>query len=418
MYAINTNSHRPIISDKKVIDLKNARHPLIDKNICVPLDINLGINFRELIITGPNTGGKTVSLKTTGLLTLMALSGLFIPASDNSIVGNFNKIYADIGDDQSIEQSLSTFSSHITNISSIIDEADENSLCLFDEICTGTDPLEGANLAISILKYLLDKNISVIATTHYPEIKIFALNTENVTNGAFEFNVETLKPTYKLLIGIPGKSNAFRISEKLGLKKEIIDNAKSLMSNNDIRFEDIISDLEESKITIDREKREVEKYKKEIESLKDNIRKHQKSLNKREESIIKNAREEARSILISTKALVNDTIKNIKKEDRNLNDVYLEKSKIDKNLSNISESLVEKVRGPHNPLSPKKVTIGMKVKILSLDMDGSIATLPDKDYNLFVNSGALRLKVNLKDLEKLSDKEIKSMTKIPKKSLR
>ena len=416
MYAINTNSHHPIISDKKVIDLKNARHPLIDKNICVPLDINLGINFRELIITGPNTGGKTVSLKTTGLLTLMALSGLFIPASDNSIVGNFNTIYADIGDDQSIEQSLSTFSSHITNISSIINEADENSLCLFDEICTGTDPLEGANLAISILKYLLDKNISVIATTHYPEIKIFALNTENVTNGAFEFNVETLKPTYKLLIGIPGKSNAFRISEKLGLKKEIIDNAKSLMSNNDIRFEDIISDLEESKITIDREKREVEKYKKEIESLKDNIRKHQKSLNKREESIIKNAREEARSILISTKALVNDTIKNIKKEDRNLNDVYLEKSKIDKNLSDISESLVEKVRGPHNPLSPKKVTIGMKVKILSLDMDGSIATLPDKDYNLFVNSGALRLKVNLKDLEKLSDKEIKSMTKTPKKS--
>ena len=417
LYAITTNSHEPIISDKKIIDLKNARHPLIDKDKCVPLNINLGINFRELIITGPNTGGKTVSLKTTGLLTLMALSGLFIPADQNSIVGNFKTIYADIGDEQSIEQSLSTFSSHITNISEIINKADENSLCLFDEICTGTDPLEGANLAIAILKYLKNKNISVIATTHYPEIKLFALNTENVTNGAFEFNVETLKPTYRLLIGVPGKSNAFKISEKLGLKKEIIDEAKSLMSDNNIRFEDIISELTEDKITIDREKKEIEKYKKEIEILKQNISKHQKSLNKREENIIKNAREEARNILVSTKALVNDTIKNIKKEDKNLNDIYNDRSKIDKNLSEISESLVEKIKGPHNPLSAKKVYIGMNVKILSMDMEGTIATMPDKDYNLFVNSGSIRINVNLRDLEALSENEIKKIKKPTKKSI-
>ena len=417
LYAITTNSHEPIISDKKIIDLKNARHPLIDKEKCVPLNINLGINFRELIITGPNTGGKTVSLKTTGLLTLMALSGLFIPADENSTIGNFKSIYADIGDEQSIEQSLSTFSSHITNISEILNIADENSLCLFDEICTGTDPLEGANLAIAILKYLKNKNISVIATTHYPEIKLFALNTENVTNGAFEFNVDTLKPTYRLLIGIPGKSNAFKISEKLGLKKEIIDDAKSLMSDNNIRFEDIISELTENKITIDREKKEIEKYKKEIEDLKQNISKHQKSLNKREENIIKNAREEARNILVSTKALVNDTIKNIKKEDKNLNDIYREKSKIDKNLSEISESLVEKVKGPHNPLSAKKVFIGMNVKILSMDMEGTIATMPDKDYNLFVNSGSIRINVNLRDLEALSENEIKKIKKTTKKSV-
>ena len=416
-YAITTNSHEPIISDKKIIDLKNARHPLIDREKCVPLNINLGINFRELIITGPNTGGKTVSLKTTGLLTLMALSGLFIPADDNSVIGNFKNIYADIGDEQSIEQSLSTFSSHITNISEILNIADENSLCLFDEICTGTDPLEGANLAIAILKYLKNKNISVIATTHYPELKIFALNTENITNGAFEFNVDTLKPTYKLLIGIPGKSNAFKISEKLGLKKEIIEDAKSLMSDNNIRFEDIISELTENKITLDREKKEIEKYKKEIEDLKQNISKHQKSLNKREENIIKNAREEARNILVSTKALVNDTIKNIKKEDKNLNDIYSERSKINKNLSEISESLVEKVKGPHNPLSAKKVFIGMNVKILSMDMEGTIATMPDKDYNLFVNSGAIRINVNLRDLEALSENEIKKIKKPIKKSI-
>lgn len=406
-YALDEKHTLPIINNEGKIKLIEAKHPLIDKNKIIPLDINLGIDFTSLIITGPNTGGKTVSIKTVGLIELMGLSGLFIPAKENSVISVFDNIFADIGDEQSIEQSLSTFSSHMTNIVSILKLATSKSLVLFDEICTGTDPVEGATLAISILDKLLKNKTRVIATTHYPELKKYALSKENVKNGAFEFNVETLKPTYKLLIGIPGKSNAFNISEKLGLSKDIIGNAKNLLENNDIRFEDIVSSLEESKLTIEREKSEIENYKKEIEELKDKVKRQEIGLNNRADSIIRQAKEKAHEILYDAKELADTTIKNIKSNNSNFGALVSERSKLNKELKEATESLIEKVKGPSKPISPKKIKVGASVKVLSLNAEGIVETLPDKDYNLFVRVGIIRTAVNLKDLELINIEDIK-----------
>ena len=393
----------PILNDNGIINLKNARHPLIKANDIVPLNINLGVDFTSLIITGPNTGGKTVSLKTVGLLELMALSGLFIPADENSSVAIFDNIFADIGDEQNIEQSLSTFSSHMTNIVYILNHITSKSLVLFDEICTGTDPIEGANLAISILDMLLANKVRVIATTHYPELKKYALSKANVKNGAFEFDVDTLKPTYKLLIGIPGKSNAFAISEKLGLDKRIIDNAKNLLDTNDIRFEDIVASLEESRITIEKERKEIEQYKNEINELKDKVKRQEKGLNDRADSIIRQAKEKAHGILYDAKNLADETIKNIRANSNDLTYSIKERSKLNKGLNDAAESLIEKVKGPSQPLSAKKIRIGATVKVLSLNANGVVETLPDKDYNLFVRIGIMRTNVNLRDLELITD---------------
>ena len=406
-YANDIKATLPILNDEGKIDLIDARHPLIDKDKIVPLNINLGISFTSLIITGPNTGGKTVSLKTVGLIELMGLSGLFIPCAENSQISIFDNIFADIGDEQSIEQSLSTFSSHMTNIVSILKNVSSKSLVLFDEICTGTDPIEGANLAISILNELLAKKIRVIATTHYPELKRYALSKEGVKNGAFEFNVDTLKPTYKLLIGIPGKSNAFAISEKLGLDKNIIANAKELLDTNDIRFEDIVSSLEESKRTIDIERNEIEKYKIEIEELKNKVKRQEKGLNDRADSIIRQAKEKAHDILFDAKKLADDTIKNIKANGGDLNASINERTKLNQALNQSAESLVEKVKGPSQPLSAKKIKIGATVKVLSFNSEGIVESLPDKDYNLFVRIGILRTLVNLRDLELIANENIK-----------
>lgn len=414
-YANDIKATLPILNNEGKIDLINARHPLIKKEEIVPLNINLGIDFTSLIITGPNTGGKTVSLKTVGLIELMALSGLFIPASENSSVAIFDNIFADIGDEQNIEQSLSTFSSHMTNIVYILNNITSKSLVLFDEICTGTDPIEGANLAISILNELLDKKVRVIATTHYPELKRYALSKSGVKNGAFEFNVETLKPTYKLLIGIPGKSNAFAISEKLGLSKNIIDNAKDLLDTDDIRFEDVVSTLEESKRTIDRERAEIENYKNEIEELKNKVKRQEKGLNDRADSIIRQAKEKAHSILFDAKNLADETIKNIKANSDDLSLSIKERTKLNKGLNDTVESLIEKKKGPAQPLSAKKIKIGASVKVLSLNANGIVETLPDKDYNLFVRIGIMRTLVNLRDLELITDDNIKiDGTKIKK----
>ncbi len=407
LYAKNIKGTLPILNDEGMIKLINARHPLIKKEDIVPLNINLGIDFTSLIITGPNTGGKTVSLKTVGLIELMALSGLFIPTDGNSIIAIFDNIFADIGDEQNIEQSLSTFSSHMTNIVYILNNVTNKSLVLFDEICTGTDPIEGANLAISILNVLLDKKVRVIATTHYPELKRYALSKENVKNGAFEFNVDTLKPTYKLLIGIPGKSNAFAISEKLGLDKNIIDSAKDLLDTNDIRFEDIVASLEESKITIEREKNEIEKYKNEINELKNKVKRQEKGLNDRAESIIRQAKEKAHAILYDAKNLADETIKNIKASGNDLSQSVKERTKLNQGLNQSAESLIEKVKGPAQPLSAKKIKTGAIVKVLSLNANGIVETLPDKDYNLFVRIGIIRTLVNLRDLELVADDNIK-----------
>lgn len=406
-YANDIKATLPILNDEGKINLIDARHPLIDKDKIVPLNINLGISFTSLIITGPNTGGKTVSLKTVGLIELMGLSGLFIPCAENSQISIFDNIFADIGDEQSIEQSLSTFSSHMTNIVSILKNVSSKSLALFDEICTGTDPIEGANLAISILNELLAKKIRVIATTHYPELKRYALSKEGVKNGAFEFNVDTLKPTYKLLIGIPGKSNAFAISEKLGLDKNIIANAKELLDTNDIRFEDIVSSLEESKRTIDIERNEIEKYKIEIEELKNKVKRQEKGLNNRADSIIRQAKEKAHDILFDAKKLADDTIKNIKANGGDLNASINERTKLNQALNQSAESLVEKVKGPSQPLSAKKIKIGATVKVLSFNSEGIVESLPDKDYNLFVRIGILRTLVNLRDLELIASENIK-----------
>lgn len=415
LYAKNIKGTLPILNDEGRINLINARHPLIKEDNIVPLNINLGIDFTSLIITGPNTGGKTVSLKTVGLIELMALSGLFIPTDENSSVAIFDNIFADIGDEQNIEQSLSTFSSHMTNIVYILKHATSESLVLFDEICTGTDPIEGANLSISILNVLLDKKVRVIATTHYPELKRYALSKANVKNGAFEFNVETLKPTYKLLIGIPGKSNAFAISEKLGLDKDIINSAKSLLDTNDIRFEDIVASLEESKRTIDRERTEIEKYKNEINELKNKVKRQEKGLNDRAESIIRQAKEKAHAILYDAKNLADETIKNIKANGNDLSQSVKARTKLNQGLNQSAESLIEKVKGPAQPLSAKKIKIGATVKVLSLNANGIVETLPDKDYNLFVRIGIIRTLVNLRDLELVIDDNIKiDGTKIKK----
>ena len=398
-YANDIKGTLPMLNDNGVINLKNARHPLIKAKDIVPLNINLGVDFTSLIITGPNTGGKTVSLKTVGLLELMALSGLFIPADENSSVAIFDNIFADIGDEQNIEQSLSTFSSHMTNIVYILNHITSKSLVLFDEICTGTDPIEGANLAISILDMLLANKVRVIATTHYPELKKYALSKANVKNGAFEFDVDTLKPTYKLLIGVPGKSNAFAISEKLGLDKKIIDNAKNLLDTNDIRFEDIVASLEESRRTIERERKEIEQYKNEINELKDKVKRQEKGLNDRADSIIRQAKEKAHGILYDAKNLADETIKNIRANSNDLTYSIKERSKLNKGLNDAAESLIEKVKGPSQPLSAKKIRIGATVKVLSLNANGIVETLPDKDYNLFVRIGIMRTNVNLRDLE-------------------
>ena len=414
-YANEIKATKPVLNDNGRINLINARHPLIKKEAIVPLNINLGLDFTSLIITGPNTGGKTVSLKTVGLIELMALSGLFIPTSENSSVAIFDNIFADIGDEQNIEQSLSTFSSHMTNIVYILNNITNNSLVLLDEICTGTDPIEGANLAISILNELLDKKVRVIATTHYPELKRYALTKDGVKNGAFEFNVDTLKPTYRLLIGIPGKSNAFAISEKLGLSKNIIDNAKELLDTDDIRFEDVVSNLEESRRTIDRERIEIENYTNEIEELKNKVKRQEKGLNDRAEAIIRQAKEKAHSILFDAKNLADETIKNIKSNSDDLSLSIKERTKLNKGLNDTVESLIEKKKGPSQPLSAKKIKIGATVKVLSLNANGIVETLPDKDYNLFVRIGIMRTLVNLRDLELIKDDNIKiDGTKIKK----
>ena len=405
-YATITSSTLPTFSDNLYINIKGGRHPLIDNNVFVPLDIKLGEEYNQLIITGPNTGGKTICLKTIGLIELMAMSGLFIPARENSIVAFFDNVYADIGDEQSIEQSLSTFSAHMKNIIYILNNATKNSLCLFDELCVGTDPVEGANLAISILTFLKNKNTTVVATTHYPEIKMFALSNDRVKNASFEFDVNTLKPTYKLIIGIPGKSNAFAISEKLGLNKDIIDNAKKLVDKKDAKFEDIVSNLYEDRINIDKEKKELEKTKYEITELKEKVNRQQKGLNDRYDSTLRKAKEEARSILLEAKKLADETIKNIKNTNNDIHSTNIEKNKISKKLQEIDESLIEKIKGPKNPISPKKIKLGQKVRVLSLKTDGIVETLPDKDYNLYVRIGILKTKVSLRDLENIDDTNI------------
>ena len=404
--ALEMNGSRPLFNTEGRIYIREGRHPLLDARKVVPITISLGKDFTLLIVTGPNTGGKTVSLKTVGLLTLMGQAGLHIPAGDHSELAVFHQVYADIGDEQSIEQSLSTFSSHMTTIVSFLQDVDENSLVLFDELGAGTDPTEGAALATAILSYLHKRGIRAMATTHYSELKVYALSTPGVENACCEFDVESLKPTYRLLIGIPGKSNAFAISSKLGIPDYIIEDAKKRLTEQDVSFEDMMTDLETSKRTIEKEREEIAAYKREIEALKMQTRQKQDKLDEQRERILREANEKANAILRDAKDVADETIKNFRKfgkENISAADMEKERERLRKKIKDTSAASTIKAQKPKKAYKPSDFKLGESVKVLSMNLTGTISSKPDSRGNVTVQMGILRSQVNISDLEIIED---------------
>ena len=405
--ARSYNGTAPVFNQEGRIRIRKGRHPLLDPKKVVPIDIRLGDDFNLLVVTGPNTGGKTVSLKTVGLFTLMGQAGLHIPAADRSELAIFDQVYADIGDEQSIEQNLSTFSSHMTNIVSILERVTHRSLVLFDELCAGTDPTEGAALAIAILSRLHEMGARIMATTHYSELKVFALSTEGVENACCEFSVESLSPTYRLLIGVPGKSNAFAISGKLGLGADIIADARSRMDAEDESFEELISNLEENRVAVEREKLELMQHKEQIEALKKSLEHKQERLDSQREKLLRQANEEAHAILRQAKEVADETIKNFHKYGRanaSVKEMEQERDRLRAKMNKVEQGMaIKQAEETVNHKVPKKLRIGDSVKVLSMNLKGTVHTLPNERGDLYVQMGILRSLVNVKDLVLIED---------------